>query len=265
MTTNSFRTCFLVLAATIFSQIVIAQKPKKKDPDVQVIDFGDDKKNDDKKTGPYRRPMVLKTSPTAYIFGRQMVELEKEVNDNVSLQFGLGATFPPIWSNYASLIDELTEEGGYSESQQWTIADEPDYYNDQSIRRSGGVGLLASASARLFWESEGLDGMYIAPVFRYSTDRREVQKVVEGLGTIERDINNWQAEHQKNMDIMVHYGYQTLYPKLTAEWFLGAGLRFSKNLRQDVGFNIDGSQNGERNFSEKKFKFDIGVRVGFQL
>lgn len=94
----------------------------------------------------------------------------------------------------------------------------------------------------------------------------EVQKVREGLPYIDRLPDDLQKETVKNLDVLVHYGGQTLYPKLTLEWFLGAGVRFRNNLRQDVGFNaLQLSGNGERSFQDKKFRLEAGIRVGFQL
>jgi hypothetical protein len=162
-------------------------------------------------------------------------------------------------------LNEINDEfNGSTESEQWA-SDEPDNYSDYTIR-TGKVGALFSISPRLFFDSDGYEGMYIAPVFRYSTQKFEVQKVREGLPYIERNPDELQQESIKNMDLLVHYGGQTLYPKLTLEWFIGAGIRFSKNLRQDVGYDyLFQSGNGERSFKDKKFRLETGIRVGFQL
>jgi len=208
--------------------------------------------------------LILKTSPTAFIFGRQPVEIEKEVQDYMSLQAGLGVTFEPLWAGYNELVNEINDEvDGYYESEQWAI-DEPDIYSDYSIRK-GKTGFLASISPRLFFESDGFEGMYIAPVLRYSVQNFDVQKVREGLPYIDRS-DEVQKEYVKNFDLLVHYGSQSLYPKLSFEWFLGAGIRFRNNLRQDVGYDSSlVSANGERTFKDKKFRLEVGIRVGFQL
>ena len=256
--------CLLILTAC-WAYTTEAQNPKKKPKsDVEVINFGDDA-DDGKKEDKAYKGLILKTSPTAFIFGRQPFELEKEIKDYLSLQVGIGVTFEPLYAGYDELLAEIREEtDGYSESTQWD-QDETDYYSDFSIR-TGKVGPMLSLSPRLFFDSDGYEGYYIAPVFRYSAQNFEVQKILEGESSIIRTPNDTQKESVKNTDILVHWGGQTLYPKLTLEWFIGGGIRLRNNTRQDVGFDLStGSGNGERTFNDKRLRLEVGLRVGFQL
>jgi hypothetical protein len=260
------RTATLLLLACLTANLAVAQKNKKKpNKDVEVINFGDE--NDDaKKEEKAYLGLILKTSPTAFIFGRQPIELEKEINEYLSLQAGVGVTFEPLWTSFEDILAELRESGdGYCDSPQWAY-DECDYYNDYTIRE-GKVGFMASVSPRLFFDSDGYEGMYIAPVLRYSTQKFEVQKIREGVNYIERIPSDVQEESVKNFDLLVHYGGQSLYPKLSVEWFIGAGIRFRDNFRQDVGYQgtFQLSANGSRSFKDKKFRLESGIRVGFQL
>lgn len=256
-----FRTIILLLVTCLLTYNAQAQK-KKPNKDVEVINFGDSESTS--KENKVYHGLILKTSPVSFIFGRQPIELEKELKDYMSLQAGVGVTFEPLWAGYEDLVNEINDEvDGYYESDQWAI-DEPDVYSDYSIRK-GKPGFLVSLSPRLFFESDGFEGMYIAPVLRYSAQNYEVQKVQEGLPYIQR-IDDVQKEHVKNFDLLVHYGGQNLYPKLTFEWFIGGGIRFRNNLRQDVGYDgFQASGNGEREFKDKKFRLEAGIRVGFQL
>ncbi len=255
------RTILLLLTASLFTCHLYAQK-KKPNRDVEVINFGDSEKSskDDK----VYHGLILKTSPVSFIFGRQPVELEKELKDFLSLQVGAGVTFAPLWAGYDDLVNEISDEvDGYYESEQWSF-DEPDVYSDYSIRK-GKPGFLASVSPRLFFESDGFEGMYMGPVLRYSVQNFAVQKVQEGLPYVER-IDETQKEYIRNFDVLVHYGGQTLYPNLTFEWFIGAGIRFRDNLRQDVGYDdLFMARNGERAYKDKKFRLEAGLRIGFQL
>ena len=255
-------TMCMLLVANCLAITLFAQKPKPK-PDVEVINFGEeaDKTQDDKQY----KGLIVKTSPVSFIFGRQPIELEKEITDFFSLQAGIGVTFLPLW-NYSSTFEELLDEGsGYSESTQWGEYDETDYYNDLTIR-TGKIGPMLSLSGRLFFESDGYEGMYIAPVLRYSVQKYQVQKVVEGASSLIYDPSDTQKEQVKNFDVMVHWGGQSLYPKLTMEWFIGGGIRLQDNLRQDVGRSASGLYlNGERSFNERNLRLEAGIRVGFQL
>ena len=259
------RTACLLLLAACLAYTAEAQNPKKKPKsDVEVINFGDETSEGSKDDKVYKG-IILKTSPTAFIFGRQPFELEKEIRDYLSLQVGIGITFEPFYAGYDELLAEIREEtDGYSESTLWD-QDETDYYSDFSIR-TGKIGPMLSLSPRLFFDSDGYEGFYIAPVFRYSAQNYAVQKIREGEASIIRTPNDTQKESVKNLDLMVHWGSQTLYPKLTIEWFLGGGIRLRNNTRQDIGYNLATlSGNGERTFKDKRLRLEVGLRVGFQL
>lgn len=246
-------------------QTIQAQNPKKKTKsDVEIINFGDEADAKKGKEQTYRG-IILKTSPLAFVFGRQPFEVEKEINDYLSLQIGAGLTFEPLWTGYDGLVSELNDELGDSYVSTVWDQDVQDDYSDYTIR-SGQVGPMFTASPRFFFDSDGYEGMYIAPVLRYSIQNFKVQKVEEGRGDIVRLPDDVQKESIKNTDIMVHWGSQTLYPKLTLEWFLGAGIRLRSNTRQDVGFSATTlSGNAERKFNDKRLRIEMGIRVGFQL
>jgi hypothetical protein len=255
----------LLLIATVCPLAGLqAQKPKKK-PDVEIIDFGEKEKVGGKKSKKYKE-IIIKTSPTAFITGRQVIELEKQLNDNISIQGGIGLTFASLWTQTFDLYSYWREEDGFCESTQWApLPDECDYYNDFSIRKNGGIGPIVSASSRFYFGGDGFEGAYLAPVFRYSISRLKVQKVIEGYPYPEYDIDSWQSESTQNLDLVVHYGGQSIYSKMTFEWFYGAGIRIRNNKRQDLGYTIDGIVNGERRFRDAIPRLEMGLRVGLHL
>ena len=205
---------------------------------------------------------IFKTSPTTFIFGRQSLEWEKQVKDFLSLQVGLGLTFGPLF-DLSEINQELRPDlVSFCESTQWAF-DECDYYSDNSIRK-GGIGPLVSFSPRLFFESEGFEGAYIAPVLRWSSSKYKVQQVAAGEAFLSRTEAR-QDEYSRNFDLVVHYGNQYLFPQLTFEWFVGGGVRLNHSLRQDVGVDATGAyQNGERDFKQRSLRGEVGIRVGFQ-
>ncbi|MBK9335324.1 MAG: hypothetical protein IPM98_01570 [Lewinellaceae bacterium] len=258
------RTACLLLLAAVATNFAEAQNPDKKvNSDVQIINFGSE--SESSKTDKVYKGLIVKTSPTSFIFGRQPVEIEKEITDYLSLQVGVGLTFSPFWDGYNELLAELSDEEDIAEiSDQWAY-DVQDNYSDYSIR-TGSIGPILSLSPRLFFESDGYEGFYVAPVLRYSIQHYRVQKIREGLPHIEHTPDETQKESIKNLDLMVHWGAQKLYPKLTLEWFIGGGVRLRNNTRQDVGFDFTMlSGNGEQSFKDKRFRFETGVRIGFQL
>ena len=241
-----------------FANIHAQEKPK--DDNVQVITFGDE--GEAKSKGKYKS-MNLKLSPTAFVFGKFPIEFEKEINGHISLQAGIGFTFKTFSDTWGEVLAEFDDES-FCESEQW----QDDYCDDPydfSIR-NGKPGFLASVSPRVYWEGDGYEGSYIAPVFRYSTRNYEVQKVVEGSRFGERDPNSFEDESARNVDIVVHYGYQYVGEFLTWETFYGLGLRFQNRTIQDLGYDQFGNlANGVQDVSGNKIRYEAGLRVGYRF
>ena len=78
--------------------------------------------------------------------------------------------------------------------------------------------------------------------------------------------DSWTKEKVNRFDIVGHYGYQSVYSKLTAEYFLGLGARFRNETRQDLGRNASSIvQSTLRSFKASGVRVEAGIRIGFQL
>jgi hypothetical protein len=252
--TFPMKSCFFsaLLATMLFTVPLIAQKDK----DIQVIDFGDDSQEDNKQSK--YKGLILKTNPISFVFGAQWLEAEKELTDYMSIQAGVGVRFKSmVGVNYNSLLEELNGTENSCDSPNWEY-DICDDYSDYSIRKA--------TAGPWFYDSDGFDGAYIAPVFRFSQARYKVQQVDENSNNETRLPDVWQNENERDIDLVIHYGYQNLHPKLTTEYFIGLGVRFNKSTRQDIGTTAFGNyQNGEKTFSQKLLRLETGIRLGFQL
>lgn len=241
-----------------------AQKNKKKN-DVEIIEFGNSGSAGNSNTNNYS-DYILKSSPTSYLAGSQFVELEKYMTDYLSLQAGLGLTFKPlIGASYDEIIDAITDESSSNcDSDNWA-EDICDDYVDTEYRRYK-MGVLLSGSARLFFDSDAMDGGYFGFKLRYSTLNLEVQDILPNMSIIERTEDSWVSEKVKRFDVVGHYGYQSVYSKLTAEYFLGLGARFRTETRQDLGRNQSSIvQSNLRTFKASGIRVEAGIRIGFQL
>lgn len=250
-----------------FSDLLLEQKRKKKETDIEIIRFDDEeikpRKGSKNKAGKFGT--ILKTSPITFVFGHQSLELEREISDLISLQLGIGANFKPVWAGFeGELLDAIYENGSFCQSENW-YSDVCDSYYDSEFRNWKG-GIRLTGMVRLFFDNEGFEGSYIAPVIRYSTRNYQVQRVQEGVNFLERLSDSWEKESTRDLDIVVHYGYQTLYEKLTVDWFSGLGARLRHSRRLDVGADISGNYgNAIREFDQSLLRFELGVRIGFQL
>jgi hypothetical protein len=241
-----------------FGREASAQKDKTK-TDVHVIDFGDVGEKE-KEAAPSYNGFILKTNPISFIFGQQWINLEKELSDFFSIQAGVGVTFGSLTGfTYDDLVSEIEDDGNCPDAMPC------DDFTDKSYRTPK-VGLYLSLAPRFFYESEGYEGAYISPVFRLSTTRYQVQKILEGASDEIRLEDSFQAETVRNMDIIIQYGYQYLHPRLTTEWFVGLGARLQKSKRQDIYYSDFGQYfNGNVTFKNTLLRVELGARVGFQL
>lgn len=245
----------LFVSATMTAQILKRDTiaPKKS---VEVIRFGDDEPEE---KAPHDKLGIIKTAPLTFIIGYLPFFYEREVTDWLGVQGGVGLTFKPAVSN---LLSEF-----YSEIYETdcSTGDCGNYF-DYSYRK-GKVGLLLSLSPRLYFDNDGLEGSYLAPEIRVYNRRSSAQKPDPSVQyNIERLTDSFDEEKIRYTDLMVHYGWQTLYPNLTLELSVGVGIRKISGEWQVLQQNDFGYYYSETpKQSESKFHFNIGMRIGFQL
>lgn len=246
----------LFIISLFISFSLMAQKTR-------VIEFGSDSKDSDNEY----KLNIVKTSPVSFIFGKQPIEFERELTDYLSVQAGIGLTFPAVLSGTTGgLISYLIDSAGETQecnSEQWTN-DYCDDIFDPSFRKTK-LGFNLSISPRLWFSSDGIEGSYIAPVLRYITYRSDAERVIEGQSQITRTPDSFDKESTKNTDFVVHYGYQWLNDAITWEYFVGLGVRNQKRTRQDLGYEGNRIQNGTITESDRSVLYDFGIRVGFRF
>lgn len=229
-------------------------EPKKQ---VEVIRFGDDDDNDGRKRSSPTGQNIIKTAPLSFILGYFPVFYEREVTDWLGIQAGAGLTFKPAIS---SIQSEFYNEFGDCEGEDCGN------YFDYSYRK-GKIGYLLALSPRLYFSSDGLDGSYIAPEIRLYQRKSEAQRPdPSNPYELVRLEDEFDEESIRFTDLMMHFGWQTLYPNLTLDLSVGLGVRKIKGTWQAVyqdDFGYYYSETPERD--ESRFRFDVGLRVGFQL
>ncbi len=242
---------FLSLVPVIYAQ----DTPKK---DVEVITFG----NNNPTANEEYKSIILKVSPTAFIFGNFPMEIEKELNDFLSVQAGVGLTFKSL-SNFIEGLNGEFDEADYCNSTRWAD-DYCDNPYDFTIRE-GKLGFTSSISARLYWDEDGFEGWYISPLLRYSTKKYSVQKIDETQSGEIRLENEFDKETIKNIDLVVQSGLQRIGSVLTWEFFTGVGVRIRNASIQDLGWDENFViRNGISTFKSEFLRIEFGFRVGFR-
>lgn len=258
---------FLLLICCCIAILDLNAQRKKKKNDVEVIEFGnDDSSSFSADNTPNYSEYIIKTSPSSFIAGSQPIELEKYINDYLSVQAGIGLTFEPLVNlSYAELIELAeAEETLFCDSDIW-LEDICDDHFETDYRRQK-IGFMISGSARLYFDEDAMDGSYFALNLRYSQANIQINDITPNSFNINRNPNQWVDEKATRFDIVGHYGYQFIHSKLTSEYFIGLGARIRNQDKQDLGFNQFGFvQSAINNFKDSILRVELGLRIGFQL
>ncbi len=260
----SIRITLIGIAILLLSSSIFSQEEKDK-TNVQVIDFGGD---DDAEADSYSG-LIIKTSPLSFLIGNQTIELEKELSDFVSVQGGIGLTFRNYVASIFGDSENLEIEGfGYifenCDSENWEI-DYCDNYAPSDYRMIK-AGPRLTASLRLFFDSDGFEGLYFSPSITYARHNAEVQLVKVQPDELERQENNTVKEFENHTDLTVRLGTQQLGDKLASDLFVGLGLRLRTGERLDVGQDENRIYgNATREINQTSIRLELGVRIGLQL
>lgn len=257
----NFRFAAAAALCLTFSQLLPAQvlkrdtiEPKKQ---VEVIRFTDD--SDGRKSKGISGQGIIKTAPLSFLLGYLPVFYEREITDWLGLQGGVGITFKPAISNIQSeLYSEIFSNDCYG-------YDCNNYY-DFSYRKAK-AGYLVAFAPRLYFSSDGLEGSYIAPEVRlYSRSSKAQRADPNSYLELVRLEDEYDDETIRFTDLMVQYGYQVLYPKLSLDISTGIGIRKVSGSWQTISQNNFGYYKSEvTSRKENRFRIDVGLRIGFQL
>ncbi len=258
---------FFVLVNLFFINNADAQRkrPKKKEVKTEnkteVIVFGKDEEDEDY-LPTKSKDIIVKTSPTSFIFGLAVIEVEKELNETFSAQVGIGATFDAKVKSIRSILDGVDEVEFSTQSPNW-FDDITDNYSED---RTSKLGYMFTLSPRIFYQGDGFEGTYFAPTFNYLRYNYEVPKVVEGIRFLERRKDAFDTESKTYKDVMVRYGSQKIFTHVTTEFFFGIGIRFISSTRQDIGYDTVGNiASTFQTSSISDFNYEIGLRVGYHF
>lgn len=258
--------CLIAFSAESFAQRKRGAKKKETEKSTVII-FDDEKEeDDDDERINSSRATIIKTSPISFIFGNQIIEVEKEINDWFSLQLGAGVTFKDRSKDIDFLAEIIDEEsdGEYGPFSDVWESDELDFYYDGT--RQSKLGYAFTFSPRLFYGSDGCEGGYIAPTLTYKKFAFKAEDVVLGNNYVERTGVFTDSESVGYLDFTVRYGQTNFFEKLTTESFVGLGIRSISNHRQDLGYTTGGYlAKGFQDFKSSELRLELGVRIGFQL
>ena len=233
-----------------------------------VIVFGEDEEENieikkDKKSNYH--DIIIKTSPVSFIFGQQMLEVEKEITSVLSLQVGAGATFKNVLSLDNDILNIFANIGFYENYETSSNFEEgQDIYDDNYSDKTVVPGILLSLSSRFFVDGGGFEDSYIAPTFTFKTVNNNTPAIFPNQSFVEYDQDNFDKEVKKISNFSVRYGNQSISgSNITFEWFIGLGLSFLSDNRQDLGYRNNIVVREFQTTKSTRFLYEAGVRIGY--
>jgi len=219
-------------------------------------------KHQTKKTG---EDNIIKIAPLGFISGTFPVFFEKKINDFFSVQLGAGLTgFNYFRNTINNAENSLVLSYPWGNNSSNTDVVEPVFsYNE----RKAGMGYMFSIQPRLYFESEALEGSYMAisyDNYHYTSNIPGITS--DGSGNPVYD-GPTKDEHENIGDIMVHFGYQTIYDRLTMEYSTGIGLRNVNGTKYAgyIDYNTNAVVDGFATYKQTIFNYSIGLRVGYHF
>ena len=260
------RKCFSVLLILMYTQLfVAAQSSKNRKDSTVVIIFNENKteRSKSKKTG---ENTIIKISPLGFITGTFPVYLERRINDFFTVQVGAGVT----GKNYLrGIIQQENEEVNFKypwgDNRQITDDAERLYSFDY---RKPTMGYMFSVQPRLYFDSEAPDGSFIAVSYDYYKYNFSIPGLVNNANNGAVHTGASKSENETLNDIMVHFGYQTIYDKLTLEYTSGIGLRTASGSKYVAYYNYANNSIGNEGFAtynQTAFNFSITLKVGYHF
>lgn len=239
--------------------------------ELEVITFDDDGPSSSNQYNNLQTQLIIKSSPLSFLFGRQFIEVEYPLTNYFTVEGGVGFTFQPVISGYQNIYAELYYETitdfdcdspNYDEGNNY--CDQSDYSN-YDIRNTN-LGPWLSGAIKFYFYNDAPDEYYLSLNLKYHRDNYRVLQVEENINFI-RSSDNYAKEYVNNLDYTVRAGYQTLFSPLTADLFVGIGIRNINQSRLDVGFDLgkDTWTNSFQQLSSTNILLESGVRIGFEL
>ena len=248
------------LLITINAYIVIGQ---------DTVIFRKDVKETPRKKRPADDQNIVKLAPLAFISGNIPVYFEREITPWFGMQVGVGITSKnyvrDIFSG-AELSKPEILETKWNDGSIDTYADES--IGTENKNRKYKSGFFVAAEPRIFFESEGLEGTFIG--LSYSRGKyNSTSKKVKAGASVNGDpvfTNSTVAEFENISDLMVTFGSQTIYDRITLEYSTGVGLRKINGEKYAYGRNFSGDfVDGISIIEKTKIAFNFSLKVGYHF
>lgn len=205
---------------------------------------------------------IIKISPLSFLFGVVPFYYEREIKDFFSVQAGIGLTTRNYLKEWANNLEFNKNQ---SSVEYWNSPNST-YSSDNSGNefgnRKASIGYYFQLQPRIYFESDGLEGSFIAFSFENTRYNFSSRKVITGQPDVKYS-SDYFKEYNSNSDVAVNFGNQTLYDRISVEYTAGIALRSKKGKQyiwgyDDTGNVIDGYSIIKKSVPAFLFSFKIG-------
>lgn len=253
---------------TIFLLLFISITTISNAQDTTVIVNLPNKQYNKKHKKPTGEENTIKIAPLGFVSGTFPVYYERVINDFFTVQGGIGITSRNYIRNSFQSIGDNFIQPAYPWSNS-SIYDLSDQALDMTNRQAT-LGYLFSLQPRLYFVSDAPDESYMGISYDYYRYNFSIPGMVydpSGGDYIHRGAKK--KEHENISDLMVWFGYQDVYDKLSIEYSTGIGIRNVKGTKyyyaEDNSTGATSILEGYAPYKQTLFNFNIGIRVGYHF
>ena len=214
---------------------------------------------------------VIKISPLAFLSGKLPLNYERSITDLLSVQLGVGLTSKNyVGTAWLSALETSEASSGSNESVKVTHSPLPPGAIDESEAlygfetRIAKPGYLFTVQPRLYFDQEGVEGSFIGVAYEYYRYNYQVPTFTMGDDSYSAQ-GSLIDEFEKISDLMVYFGWQNVYDRLTFEYSAGVGKRSAKGSKYEAGYQDENFYSGMNRYTRSVLNFQLSLKVGFHF
>lgn len=247
----------LVIAGAFFALLAFSQ---------DTVNFGRNNSYDATGKKLSNQESILKIAPLSFISGYIPFYYEREIKPYLSIQAGAGLTTRNYLKGWLSDINEsnntpdeqLTWNSPAATSEN-NMLSRYDYMN-----RKASPGYYLSLQPRIYFASEGLEGGYLGISFDYFHYASKHKKIIGGpMNDAPAFSEDFFKEFENISDILVSFGNQRLYDRISLEYAIATGLRNIHSQHYAYTNHNGDYLDGVSNSRATKFSLNVAIRVGY--
>lgn len=226
------------------------------------------KQYDKKHKKPTGEENTIKIAPLGFVSGTFPVYYERVISDFFTVQGGVGITSRNYVRNTFQSIDPITPI--YPWSNNYSLSDLADNTLEMGNRKPN-LGFLLSVQPRIYFNSEAPDESFMSISYDFYRYNFSIPGIVYNSNLNEyKHTGSNKKEHENISDLMVGFGYQDVYDRLSIEYSTSIGIRNVKGSKYVYATGTDNSGNpitfdDFAPYKQTLFNYNIGIRVGYHF